>query len=640
MRRREWFLWLCVLLVTSFAASFGAGCNCDESQGVDLTAQIKVTPENIVFGAIEVGETSSKSTVVENIGRAALTISSIAIVNESGGDAYILETKVEGNVVLEPGESKRLIVRYEPKEAGSATGYIRIISDASNTDSTEGLTKVNLRAAQVAGDIVVEPNPVDFGAVKPEDEASKDVKIINRGQADLVVNSMAFKDNKEKQFRIDSQLTMPLTLKPGDTASFKILYKPRTATAEEILLINNNTSDNGEYEVRIVGKMAAPNIEVVPAKVVFTSVFLGAKGTKKFVIKNTGGTALEIKDMVLDSSTSPDFSLVNPPQTPFSIEPGKEKEIEVGYNSSDTNDDMGKINISSNDPDSPLVHVQLEAAAKGCNFVPIPVQLVFTNKSIKTVKVVNQGNEVCKYTGASLAAGTSNEFTITTAPPAQDVGPNQSLEFKVQFDPTDGTDDTGALVIESDDADNPKLEVKLISKVGSAQECEVRLSPTTLQFGFVGTGRSRILSTILTNDGYGNCTIQQANINPNPSNAFALRTNIPSGGQTVPSGGTFQFEVSFTPTTASKFEGKLLIVTNDTKTPQAQVSLLGSSGNLCIEALPDPMDFGSVKVNCSSPKEKMELFNICNSQASVTGIKFGPSRPSPDPSQTTPSNTM
>lgn len=621
-------LWRAAFCAILWASVMLSGCNCENTGEIGNPPKLKINPPSLVFEAVQVGGTLNKSVVLSNEGGEDLTITELKIVNETAGVSFTLLTQKDLPLKIPTREEVKLTIRYSPKRAGSARGHVRIVSDAINpTDTKDGIsfTKVSLRTTQLNADITVDPNPLDFGTVKPGQENVKSFVIKNRGQANLRIDGMEFKSNVSKEFELKTPLSYPKDIPPNKDLTVDVAYNPNKNVADEILIIRNNAKGSENFELRLVGQRAAPDIEVTPKELKYDDVYLGTKGTKTFTIKNKGTEVLEVKRISFDANTSKDFDFDPAPQATYSIEPGKSVDIGVSYDSKDVNDDSGSVTIESNDPDSPIVKVLLSAKAKGCDLKAIPDNLYFTKPDKKTFNLINKGNLPCTFKGATFSATTSKEFGFSKPPaPAQLINPGQFIEFEVEFKPTDGTPDLGAIEIAASGQGRDKIElmVKLESKLVAAQACQIKASPTNINYGFVGVGRSKQLPVTIENNGYGNCQITQATFNPNPNNAFVLISQIPTNGLIVPSNAKVDITIAYTPPAAGTHVGKLELLSNDPKTPMLAISLNGSAGVLCLEALPDPMDFSSVKVNCSSQQETMEIFNICNKAAQITNIKF------------------
>lgn len=616
--RFQRFFWVVMLL-------FGGGlvaCTCDGT-GVGTFPEIELIPNNIIFQAIPVGKETIRQALIRNKGQVALTVREISVLNEAGGKAFsIPEGKLPTLPLrIEPNGTATLSIRYAPQSSGVARGNVRILSDAKNVDN-DGYNKITLASSLVSADILATPNPLDFGDVPPGDTKILSTILSNKGQADLTISELSFVSNASQELAIVTQIQFPLKIEPGKDFDLQISYSPKGPRIDEILIVKNDTS-RPNYEIRIVGQRAAPKIQVDPALLTFTNL-LGTKDTKTFLIRNVGGQDLEISGLALAAGSSQDFSLKNPPTTPFSLKAKEEIKVEVQYHSQDIQDDQGAVEIKSNDPDSPTVRVSLQAVAKGCDLKATPDKLSFTRPSNLTVTISNVGNEPCNYKSASFSPTTSKEFSFFLPPPAaQALAPGKVFQIVVRFSPSDNVDDKGALLIESDDPDAPSLEVPLESKVPTGSECELSISPTTVQYGFVGLGRAQTRQVLLENKGWGECLVSQANLVVNPSQVFSLGTPFNPQGEKIPAGQFFRIDVVFTPKSGTSFQGELEISSNDGANPKSKVNLIGTTGQLCIEALPDPLDFGTIQQQCSSLKQTLEVYNICSQAVQLTGIKFG-----------------
>ncbi len=619
LKRFGMLLLLALMAVTVIAQ----GCDCNNGIPLSIEAEIQSIPKALIFESVPIGNKLTREVIIKNTGRGELKISALSVVNETAGTPFSLLTKKTLPLVIQPGKTVSLRVRYEPKRAGSAKGYIKTISNAKNADA-KGVFPIPLRSTELSAVISVVPNPVEFGAVKPGDKVTKTITVRNKGAAVLQIFGAEFEKNIEKEFAIETNLAFPLDIAPGKSVTVKISYTPKKPIADENLILRNNTKASPTYPVRLVSKIAAPAIEIKPLKLVFDTTAVGTKDTKSFVIFNKGTIRLEIKGITLGSGTSQDFDLPNLTTFPLMIEPGKSAKIDVQYISTDTKDDTGTVKVTSNDPNSPELKVELAAKAQGCNLVSVPTQLHFTKGERKQVTIVNQGNRPCTYKGAYFSKTTSKEFSFFLPPPsAQILGPGQKLDFLVKFSAQDAKDDKGEMVVDSDDPDSPQLKIPLSSKLASTNPCELVPKPTILQFGFLSTGRSRQLPVVVTNHGFGDCFVTKLTFSPNPSNVFSTNTKLPPQGQVIPSGSKLTVTVAFTPSRAGSFQGTMVLTSNDSRGKPITIKLVGSSGTLCLEALPNPLDFGSVKVGCSSSRRPLEIFNVCKKTATVTKIAFG-----------------
>ncbi len=80
-------------------------------------------------------------------------------------------------------------------------------------------------------------------------------------------------------------------------------------------------------------------------------------------------------------------------------------------------------------------------------------------------------------------------------------------------------------------------------------------------------------------------------------------------------------EKQATPLSSPTYDGYLEIFSND-KLGRKRVKLTGLATRSCVEVVPDKLDIGLVTVNCSSRKEKLTVYNTCNTHINVNKIGF------------------
>ena len=109
-----------------------------------------------------------------------------------------------------------------------------------------------------------------------------------------------------------------------------------------------------------------PVISVDPTSLDFGTVSSTLAATKTLTISNAGGSDLVITGI---QNPSNPFSIVNKPQTPFSIAPGQNVVITVRFAPLTAQQFNGSLSIQSNDPFNPNVGVGLQGIGAA---VPVP----------------------------------------------------------------------------------------------------------------------------------------------------------------------------------------------------------------------------------------------------------------------------
>lgn len=616
--------WSCrAAVVACFAlALVFAGCDC-EGTNVSGFPKLDVSPtEGLIFPSIPVDDKATRVVTIKSTGQAEVRISSIKIAEEVGGQAYTLldVDQLTFPLVLQPTEERKLTVQYQPRQAGSASALIHIASDASNTD-IDGLVKVRLRASNVGG-FLSSPNPLDFGAVPKGEEKVKDLVLENLGNATVTITGVTFQRDVNKQFSLAEALPNNLTIKGKEKVTLKVKFVPTSPVPSEADMFINMAEGDPE-KIRVIGRMALPTLEVTPTELVYRDVKIGESQALKLTIANKGDATAEISELAFGKDDSPPFSLTNPPTLPLKIETGKQIELTVAYNAADADAASGVLTIKSNDPNRPSIPVTLTANPKGCVIGASTQELVFPSPGKLEIALSNTGTSPCDLKSLGIEPSDASAFTISDGAKAGDkIQPNGKVSVEIQYKETATPEkDSANLKVVSDATNTPTLLIPIRSQKAAPAGCELTISPTVLQFGFVGLGQSKKLAVDLKNTSSSSCTLKSALVK-DPRFLFALQTSVPGVGLPIAAGQTLKLEVSFTPANSQSAQAIMELVTSDPKTPNATITLLGASGDLCLEVQPNPVDFGQIKQGCGSIEQELIIRNTCNSAIRINRLSW------------------
>jgi hypothetical protein len=276
-------------------------------------------------------------------------------------------------------------------------------------------------------------------------------------------------------------------------------------------------SDGGE-------QVGGPDIEVVfpqPSggvyQINFGSVSVGVAVEEEIVIENIGDEDLRIMELNFEAGTDwEDFSIAQSVMgsLPLVVLPGEQTRIPVTYTASDGVTDHAILDVISNDPDEALVQIHLLSEFKGearvevsqtaLAFGDIPVgdssqPLSFaisnqgTGNAVLTVEDVRLG----------IAANPDFEFEVLDAaqqpvafPALLNIG--DAFDVLVTYHPQQHEEDSDKVIVVTDDAASPTLEVAL---TGRGVVGDVSVEPSPVNLGRVRVGQSGQLSVTITNAG-------------------------------------------------------------------------------------------------------------------------------------------
>ncbi|MGM0576373.1 MAG: choice-of-anchor D domain-containing protein [Myxococcota bacterium] len=200
---------------------------------------------------------------------------------------------------------------------------------------------------------------------------------------------------------------------------------------------------------------------------------------------------------------------------------------------------------------------------------------------VRDVYVANLGGAPLTLTSVALEPGSSEDFDVVLVPPTPKVvEPGKQTMVRIAFHEGDGGD--GTLVLESDDPDEPTVEVALSSHVKATvrqpKPC-AEIVPSKLDFGTVVRGttatkqaalRNCSDSEVLTLDDITRGTLffvpltEEFQVDPFPTLPSSL-----GPGQTLP------VTVTYTPKLAGPDSGFFVLHTDDPNAPEQHLDVSG-----------------------------------------------------------------
>lgn len=207
-------------------------------------------------------------------------------------------------------------------------------------------------------DIIVAPGEVDFGGVVVLYDAEEVIQVSNAGRAPLYITDIYVEGDDGSVYTVTP--TSVDELPADESIGIGINFEPDTYLPYNYdLVILSNDPDTPEYRVPITGEGVdgpIPDISLSPQSLDFGTVATGGSTPALFLINNDGDG-----DLIIDSITqsgSGSFSLF-PNVSELTLGPGGNYSMQAIYTPTQDAGDNGKVIISSNDPDEPVVELVL-----------------------------------------------------------------------------------------------------------------------------------------------------------------------------------------------------------------------------------------------------------------------------------------
>ncbi len=183
------------------------------ANGEDAAPVIEVDPPALAFDALPSGSSALLPLTVTNTGNVVLTVDELLL---TGTAAFTLVDAAPFS--LDPGASTVLDVAFSPMNPADE-GVLTITSD----DPDRGTLAVPITGAALEPELLLYPNPLDFGVVPLRCSLALPVHLYNDGLAPLEVTAIG---QDGEGWSVDLPFVLPLTLAPGEEAVVDVRLTP------------------------------------------------------------------------------------------------------------------------------------------------------------------------------------------------------------------------------------------------------------------------------------------------------------------------------------------------------------------------------------------------------------------------------
>jgi len=384
--------------------------------------------ESIDFGEVVVNSLVSKQMEITNAGSAILEVHSVSLSNDTHS-AFLLNAQAINNARIEPGDSKRFELVYNPLTSGINLGVIEILSN----DFDNPTKRCPLKGQGVISAMRVEPTSLDFGNVLVGEAATRTIRVLNDGNATLQVIDITSSIPPECTLIDEDLFALPVELPRGQYHDFTLDFHP---TSEHCASFNvtvvTNAGDTPNLDIPAIGCGVAPHIAVTLVgepdfedTIDFGEVRLGDTAELILKVCNAGHADLIISDMGLGQGTSTEFRFF--PEALPPIEFGQCKEISMFYNPIlFPGPDTGTFHMSTNDTDEALQRLEFNLKGTGIN-PKITINprtdssrsydfgevLKGASSAPEIFEITNTGSGILEIASITKSFGNEENFTLT-----------------------------------------------------------------------------------------------------------------------------------------------------------------------------------------------------------------------------------
>ncbi|HEV2382043.1 MAG TPA: choice-of-anchor D domain-containing protein [Terriglobia bacterium] len=558
---------------------------------------VSLSPNNLNFGNVQVGQKSSSQTVtLTNTGNSTLTITSVT---PSGN--YNLSNHCGST--LAPATSCNLDVTFSPTASGTANGTLSLVDNAIGTPQAATLTGVGIQGLPIFSPTSLAFSTQLINTTSP----AQTVTLTNTGSASLTITRM----NATGPFAQTN--TCGSSVAVGAKCTITVTFTPTSGGTPTGSV---TVSDNGPASPQTVSLTGTATIlSVSPLALGWGTVNLGTSGSPQVVtLINKGTYSVGSLSASITGTDPSDFS--DTTACEMSLSPAASCTYSVTFTPSVSGARTASLSISyaSNAGGSPqtvaLSGTGGKAGSPAVTFTP--GSLGFGNVNVGSssglgLTLTNTGGSNLTVTSVTGSGDYTETNTCSASLP-----PGQTCSISVTFKPIVMGADNGTLTV-TDNAGNSPQSVSL---TGTGLQPEASLSPASLTFATQLVNTTSPAQTVkLTNTGNATLTVTRISV----SNSSYAETN--TCGSSVNAGASCTISVTFTPANPGTPTGAITLTDNAPTNPQT-VNLTGTGTNLSVSPL--SLSWGTVKVGQSGSAKVVTLtnkgtFSVGSLSASITG---------------------
>ncbi|MGC2639214.1 MAG: choice-of-anchor D domain-containing protein [Acidobacteriaceae bacterium] len=402
------------------------------------TPQLTLSAASIPFGDMAEAAAKTEKVTLTSTGVDPLTISSAT---QSGASAFTI-SGITFPLTLKAGQSATLTVKCDSPTAGSKTGTITLMTNAPNKSSTISLSATILTPPALA----LSTSSVEFGDVTMNTAVTKEVTLKSTGQTALTISSAT--RSGTPAFTL-SGITLPLTLKPGASATLTIKCDALTAGLRTgtITLLTNASSKSSTISLTAT-ILTPPALTLSASSVSFGDVSLNKPVTKAVTLKSTGQAALTISAGAVSGSAGFTLSGVSFPVT---LDGGKSVTLTIECDATTAGAKAATAKLTTNAGTSTISLSATGEAGTTPALTLGSTSVSFGDVGLNTpatqsVMLTSSGNAAVTISGAT-ATGTGFSVVGPTFPVT--LQPGQTAALEIQFDPTTTGTETGTAMVTS-----------------------------------------------------------------------------------------------------------------------------------------------------------------------------------------------
>ena len=311
------------------------------SGGSQTAGVLTPSPSSLNFGSVQVGNNQTLPETLTNSGGSTVNVTQV---NPAGTGFSVSGLSLP--LTLVAGQSQGFNVTFTPSSAGSNSGNLAIISNASNSTLNVALSGNGL----AAGALSPSPSALSFGNVQVGNNRQLSETLTNSGGVNVHITQATIAGTGFSM----SGLTPPLLLTPGQHYTFTVTFTPPSPANDSgnVSIVSDASNPNLGIPLSGTGTpVPQGQLAVAPANIDFGNVIVGTNAQQTGTLTASGASVIVSSDKVIGSA----FSVSGLPSFPITIPAGQHVQFTVTFTPSGTGVASGSVSFSSNASNSPTI---------------------------------------------------------------------------------------------------------------------------------------------------------------------------------------------------------------------------------------------------------------------------------------------
>ena len=298
------------------------------------------------FGNVCVGSFKDEELTIDNNGTCPLSIFNI-----SGSPEFLAPSVASYPLVVNPGSSLQVVIRFQPSAFGAKAGLITLVS----SDPASPLTILVRGVAPAPQLSLMIVNSGNFGETCVGSFTDEPLTLANSGPCKLTITGMT---SSSPEFLVPEVLVYPLVIAAGVSMEVPIRFQPASFGAKAATITVLSDDPVGPKSLDVTG-FAPSGTLAVTGSTNFGGVTACCCADRTISICNVGDCSLHVTSVRFKRKSRHWKLLLNP--FPAKLHPGSCLSVIIRYKATERCPRCCELIIESDDPVTPIKSLEVLA---------------------------------------------------------------------------------------------------------------------------------------------------------------------------------------------------------------------------------------------------------------------------------------